>query len=231
MILPIFYSIFRRGITKPPESFPIVSLIDKESNTEVSTVSEIEEQTGPTKNVFNPSYAPEEFTYNQDPIVVKHEDQEIFVSKDNIIKENLTLSSVYTTETTLIENFENLRQLHLENKLKEGMDIGSTINCNASKETGFCALTPSYPTKIVEDLIEKCREVTEAFQAVIPDDADSLGDNSVNVISSEKDLTRPWSWKVYAYKKRQVCDSELSFVRPSYALSTTGKPRTHCAGN
>ena len=230
-MLASFHSIFRQEITKPAESFPIVSLIDEESKTEVSTVSEVEEQTGPAKSVFNPSYAPEEFTYNQDPIIVKHEDQEIVVSKDSIIKENLTLSSVNTTETSFIENFENLRQLHLENKLNEGMNIKSLINCNASEETGFCALTPSYPTKIVEDLIENCREVTEAFQAVIPDDADSLGDNSVNVISSEKDLTRPWSWKVYAYKKRQVCDSKLSFVRPSYALSTTGKPCSHCAGD
>ena len=97
------------------------------------------------------------------------------------------------------------------------------MDCGAGSEIGFCSMASSYPMERIEDLVVHCSDIIEAFKAVIPEDFDALGDNSINVISSEKDLTRPWSWKVYAYKKRQVCDSELSFTRPSYALDTEGR--------
>ena len=101
--------------------------------------------------------------------------------------------------------------------------LGSLVDCGADSEKGFCSMTSSYPTERIEALYEHCSDIIEAFKAVVPEDFDALGDNSINVISSEKDLTRPWSWKVYAYKKHQICESELSFTRPSYAVDTEGK--------
>jgi len=100
--------------------------------------------------------------------------------------------------------------------------IDSLVDCGVDSEKGFCTMTSSYPTERIEALYKHCSDIIEAFKAVIPEDFDALGDNSINVISSEKDLTRPWSWKVYAYKKHQICESELSFTRPSYALDTEG---------
>jgi len=100
--------------------------------------------------------------------------------------------------------------------------LAALVDCGAGSEIGFCSMTSSYPKERIHALMYNCGEILEAFKAVVTDDLNELGDNSPSVISSEKDLTRPWSWKVYAYKKRQICDSELSFTRPSYALDTEG---------
>ena len=120
---------------------------------------------------------------------------------------------------------EDQKKKEIINKVTDNVrkTLGSLVDCGAYSEKGFCSMTSSYPTERVEDLYENCRDIIEAFKTVIPADFNALGDNSINVISSEKDLTRPWSWKVYAYKKHQICESELSFTRPSYAVDTEGK--------
>ena len=64
-----------------------------------------------------------------------------------------------------------------------------------SKE-GWCPVSSSYPITRVEQAVARCPQVVEAFKAVVTKDLDLLGDNSPSVISSEKDLHRPWSWKV-----------------------------------
>ena len=63
-------------------------------------------------------------------------------------------------------------------------------------EEGWCPVSSSYPIARVEQAVAKCPQVVEAFKAVVTKDLDLLGDNSPSVISSEKDLHRPWSWKV-----------------------------------
>ena len=83
-------------------------------------------------------------------------------------------------------------------------------------------MTSSYPKEMIEALYEHCSDIIDAFKAVVPEDVDTLGDNSESVISSEKDLARPWSWKVFAYKKKQLCSSDISFIQPSYAMDTEG---------
>ena len=65
--------------------------------------------------------------------------------------------------------------------------------------------------------------MVNAWEAVVSDDLDSLGDNSPSVIASLQDQHRPWSWRVYAYKKKQVCNSELYFMRPAFARDTRGE--------
>ena len=61
---------------------------------------------------------------------------------------------------------------------------------------GWCPVSSSYPIARVEQAVANCPQVVEAFKAVVTKDFDLLGDNSPSVISSEKDLHRPWSWKV-----------------------------------
>ncbi len=41
--------------------------------------------------------------------------------------------------------------------------------------------------------------------------------------SAVRAQTGSWSWKPYTYEKKQVCDSELRFIRPGYARDSTGK--------
>ena len=97
----------------------------------------------------------------------------------------------------------------------------------------------------VEEVVARpgCEAVAASWSAVVSEDLDSLGDNSPSVIASHQvrvwclvwgvllsaahaqDQDRPWSWRVYAYKKKQVCNSELYFMRPAFARDTTGQSK------
>jgi len=247
---------------------------------------------------INPYYAPEEFTYNQDPILIDHADNdEASESFKEIVEENKNddreVSEVKstTTEKIIIEETErNNNRINLVNKkeqiaptliptffeeieeiakktekssrslsakdvfrkrvkakeltnlvatieyqppddvveektnnLSDTINyITNTVKCPELKEIGFCAQDNSYPHDMVTDLVSNC-SILSSFSAFVPEDVDTLGDNSDSIISSEKDSDRPWSWRVSAYNKRQVCDSYLSFIRPSYVLDSRGE--------
>jgi len=303
-----------------PGDFPIISLIDEPSvnyyeqvfQTPASSssyiISNIYRDTYNTfKDTSNPYYAPEEFTYNQDPILIDHgdTDQDDFteitqavdddvgsvdydthfsINKDSLRyqepdetetvdkisesqkiistaqEQSTTLSPIFLEQIANIEDKENIPRSIDFNSLashsnlirepKEFTNIVNTIeykptdikpkkaktkvtkypietlvslvNCSESREVGFCFMTSSYPKEMIEALYEHCSDIIDAFKAVVPEDVDTLGDNSESVISSEKDLARPWSWKVFAYKKKQLCSSDISFIQPSYAMDTEG---------
>ena len=298
-----------------PGDFPIISLIDEPSlnyyqqviqNSPISREN-VENSPNPYTASPNPYYAPEEFTYNQDPILIDHDDankdaikeyapaddddksksvdsatqfisdeyaktylpgteEEKNINEVEALKETKTTTVKPTTTwpTIFLEQPESrqpkanvLRGLgfktiasgkifrkHRKSKeltnlvntieyepkdiksnikvLEKIKDIGSLVDCKAGSDLGFCSMTSSYPKEMIESLIQPCSDIIEAFKAFVPEDFDALGDNSIHVINSEKDLSRPWSWKVYAYKKQQVCESELSFTRPSYGQDTQG---------
>ena len=254
----------------------------------------------------NPYYAPEEFTYNQDPILIDHEEQndnaedsisETVENDDDVggvtvspaqvsnnvvnvvspaapvsdagfneindVKHNIPVKP--TLLPTFFEEIEQIskktekasrslspqdvfrkrvkskEQLQLTNLVKtveyKPSDLRQTTNkssvlnyvssfskCDKLEQDGYCAEEnqSKYTEKMVESLLDNCQDIVAAFQAFVPEDIDSLGDNSQSVISSEKDQDRPWSWTVSAYNKRQVCQSSLSFIKPSYALNTKG---------
>jgi len=113
---------------------------------------------------------------------------------------------------------------------KEGGSSNSSLSslmrrdCVGRGET-WCVVTPSYPTARVEQRVASCGQVLDSYRAVLSQDLALLGDNSASVISSEKDKERPWSWKVYAYKKQQVCSSDLYFLEPGVARDTEGSWR------
>ena len=100
--------------------------------------------------------------------------------------------------------------------------LAALVDCGAGTEAGFCSMSSSYPMEKVDSLMYSCQQVLQAWQANLPEDIDLLGDNSPSVITSQKDEARPWSWKVYAYKKKQVCQSELYFLQPGFARDTKG---------
>ena len=102
------------------------------------------------------------------------------------------------------------------------LSLATLVDCGAGTEVGFCSMTTSYPVDIVQQLISDCDQVLSAWQPVVTDDIDTLGDNSPSVIATHQDQDRPWSWRVYAYKKKQVCSSELYFMRPGFARDTSG---------
>ena len=112
----------------------------------------------------------------------------------------------------------------IDNKSSALNYVSSVTKCADLQETGYCSqsISSDYYQQMLDSLLENCADVLSAFKAFVPEDIDSLGDNSDSVISSEKDQDRPWSWTVSAYKKKPVCQSDLSFIRPSYVLNTKG---------
>ena len=73
-------------------------------------------------------------------------------------------------------------------------------------EEGWCPVTSTYPVVRVEKVLSRCSQVVDAFKVVVTKDLDLLGDNSPSVISSEKDLHRPWSWKVGSQYHLSSCE-------------------------
>ena len=246
----------------------------------------------------NPYYAPEEFTYNQDPILIDHSDSaessfreldqdlnddrgevsedksagyntEEYEESINEIEGDVNDDAVEQIKPTLLPTFlEEIEQISKKTEKssrslfpkdvfrkraksrdytnlvktieykpkeiikKEKNNASSLVSslpvpaleCPELASTGFCSLTPDYPRSLVTRLMEECgtEALVTAWDALIPLDLDSLGDNSASVISSQKDRDRPWSWTVSAYSKSQVCGSDLAFLQPSYARDTRG---------
>jgi len=243
----------------------------------------------------NPYYAPEEFTYNQDPILIDHSDsaetslreldQDLNDDGGEVIEDNPATQKSSSKETegsineierdveqikpTLLPTFlEEIEQISKKTekssrslfpkgvfrtraksrdytnlvktveykqkdilKTKESAsslisEISSLLGCPELALTGFCSVAPGdYPSAQVAQLMEECgtEALVKAWDALVPLDLDSLGDNTRSVISSQKDRDRPWSWTVSAYSKSQVCQSDLAFTQPSYARDTRGR--------
>jgi len=231
----------------------------------------------------NPYYAPEEFTYNQDPLELPSieaeiepiDTNEIFETRaefsirprgerradtvfqersdtarekvgksvdfDRILSERLSRTTGIVKLVNTIEyqagDYKGSSAQDVSTSYRSGLvggasfssvttnmtdSLATLVDCGAGTEAGFCSMSSSYPMDRVHDLMYSCHQVLDAWQAVVPDDIDLLGDNSPSVITSEKDEIRPWSWKVYAYKKKQVCQSELYFLKPGFARDTKG---------
>ena len=214
------------NITKSAE-FPIVSVLSENivrKNTKLEPVLNIESA--------NPLYAPEEFSYIQDPDIhpntIDHGDHD---DDDDVdyVDDGEDDADILGESPVIIENFENLRHINIEltkdndeynSREKDYIQFNS--KCKDFEEVGFCGFSESYPVERISWLLQNCSSLLSSFQAVVPDELDRLGDNSESVITSEKDEDRPWSWRVYAYKKRQACHSEVSLIRPTYAVDTTG---------
>jgi len=269
---------YKSGINDPEQ---------KDSTQDKSTVVssiEISQPLGPGLiDTGNPYYAPEEFTYNQDPLelptieaeIEPLDTNEIFESRaefsirprgerradtvfqersdlareklgksvdfDRILSERLSRSKGIVKLVNTIEyqagDYKGSSQPDLSTSYRSGVvggasfsavtnnmtdSLASLVDCGAGTEAGFCSMSSSYPMERVHSLMYSCHQVLDAWQATVPDDIDLLGDNSPSVITSEKDEIRPWSWKVYAYKKKQVCQSELYFLQPGFARDTKG---------
>ena len=70
------------------------------------------------------------------------------------------------------------------------------------------------------NLMSDCQELVYSGFVPVPDDIEELGDSNpvAKYSNSSKSAVRAqtgsWSWKPYTYESKQVCDSELRFIRP-----------------
>lgn len=132
------------------------------------------------------------------------------------------------------ERQDSVRGSHSRKRyLDEGNQNGSEsfvqlVDCKAGSDMGFCPMSASYPKYAIQNIIKKCKTVIDSFLAEVPQDLNQLGENSISIGINKKedtnslDKSKPWSWKAYSYKKRQICDSELHFIKPGFAKDTKG---------
>ncbi len=81
------------------------------------------------------------------------------------------------------------------------------------------------------NLMSDCQQLVYRGFVPVPEDLEELGDDdpiaTAKYSNSSKSSVRAeqgsWSWKPYSYRKKQVCESELRFIRPGYAKDSTGK--------
>jgi len=115
------------------------------------------------------------------------------------------------------------------NEIIERIDeVIELVDCGG-RDLGFCDMSSKYPGHMMGNLMSDCQELVYSGFVPVPDDLDELGDSSpvAKYSNSSKSAVRAqtgsWSWKPYTYESKQVCDSELRFIRPGYARDSTGK--------
>lgn len=107
-------------------------------------------------------------------------------------------------------------------------EVKALVDCGG-RDLGFCDMSSKYPGHMMGNLMSDCQELVYRGFVPVPEDLDELGDSdpvakySNSSKSAIRAQTGSWSWKPYAFKKKQVCDSELRFIRPGYARDSTGK--------
>lgn len=115
------------------------------------------------------------------------------------------------------------------NEIIERIDeVIELVDCGG-RDLGFCDMSSKYPGHMMGNLMSDCQELVYSGFVPVPDDLDELGDSNpvAKYSNSSKSAVRAqtgsWSWKPYTYESKQVCDSELRFIRPGYARDSTGK--------
>jgi len=111
---------------------------------------------------------------------------------------------------------------------EEEEQVRGLVDCGG-RDLGFCDMSSKYPGHMMGNLMSDCQELVYRGFVPVPEDLEELGDSdpvakySNSSKSAVRAQTGSWSWKPYAFKKKQVCDSELRFIRPGYARDSTGK--------
>lgn len=115
------------------------------------------------------------------------------------------------------------------NEIIERIDeVIELVDCGG-RDLGFCDMSSKYPGHMMGNLMSDCQELVYSGFVPVPDDLDELGDSNpvAKYSNSSKSTVRAqtgsWSWKPYTYESKQICDSELRFIRPGYARDSTGK--------
>lgn len=106
------------------------------------------------------------------------------------------------------------------------------INCDGSRDLGWCELGDKYPKKYVNQVVAACQEVIERMYVEVPHSFEKLSDtsnfkaeldnSSISREARERGSHDAWSWASY-FHQGSLCDSETGFLRPETAKDTSGK--------
>ncbi|GFY62642.1 spaetzle domain-containing protein [Trichonephila inaurata madagascariensis] len=104
------------------------------------------------------------------------------------------------------------------------------INCEGSRDLGWCELGDKYPRKYVDQVVASCQEVIQRMHVEVPHSFEKLSDtsdfkaelNSTQREARERGSHDAWSWASY-FHEGSLCDAETGFLRPETAKDSSGK--------
>ncbi|GIY18874.1 spaetzle domain-containing protein, partial [Caerostris darwini] len=105
------------------------------------------------------------------------------------------------------------------------------INCEGSRDLGWCELGDKYPKKYVNQVVAACKDVIERMHVEVPYSFEKLSDtsdfkaeldNSSQREARQRGSHDAWSWASYFYEG-SLCDAETGFLRPETAKDSSGK--------
>ncbi|XP_054720591.1 uncharacterized protein LOC129230214 [Uloborus diversus] len=104
------------------------------------------------------------------------------------------------------------------------------INCDGSRDLGWCELGDKYPKKYVDQVLSSCQDVIQRMHVEVPHSFEKLSDNSnfkAELDNSQRSARErgnhdAWSWAAY-FHQGSLCDAETGFLRPETAKDSSGK--------
>ncbi|GFQ70587.1 spaetzle domain-containing protein [Trichonephila clavata] len=104
------------------------------------------------------------------------------------------------------------------------------INCEGSRDLGWCELGDKYPRKYVDQVVAACQDVIQRMHVEVPHSFEKLSDtsdfkaelNSTQREARERGSHDAWSWASY-FHEGSLCDAETGFLRPETAKDSAGK--------
>ncbi|CAL1290625.1 unnamed protein product, partial [Larinioides sclopetarius] len=105
------------------------------------------------------------------------------------------------------------------------------INCEGSRDLGWCELGDKYPRKYVNQVVAACQDVIQRMHVEVPHSFEKLSDtsdfkaelnNSTQREARERGSHDAWSWASY-FHEGSLCDAETGFLRPETAKDSSGK--------
>ncbi|KAG8180113.1 hypothetical protein JTE90_027892 [Oedothorax gibbosus] len=105
------------------------------------------------------------------------------------------------------------------------------INCEGSRDLGWCELGDKYPKKYVDQVVAACQDVIQRMYIEVPHNFEKLADTSnfkAEFNNSHREARErggshdAWSWSSYLHEG-SLCDAETGFLRPETAKDSSGK--------
>ncbi|KAF8788435.1 Neurotrophin 1 like protein [Argiope bruennichi] len=105
------------------------------------------------------------------------------------------------------------------------------INCEGSRDLGWCELGSKYPRKYVNQVVAACQDSIQRMHVEVPHSFEKLSDisdfkaelsNSTQREAKERGSHDAWSWASY-FHEGSLCDAETGFLRPETAKDSSGK--------
>ncbi|XP_035228406.1 uncharacterized protein LOC118200553 [Stegodyphus dumicola] len=173
------------------------------------------------------------------PVKITQNSFSRFLNRNNDTKFTTTISesvvSRVVAQPSSLRDVQQKELLRLSSSTSEDTRLAAKkileINCDGSRDLGWCELGEKYPRKYVDQVVSSCQDVIQRMHVEVPHSFEKLSDtsdfkaeldNSTQRSARERGSHDAWSWAAYLHQG-SLCEAETGFLRPETAKDTTGK--------